>query len=167
MDARLLTVAALAKRWGCPGTDIRDLIDAHQLAIQDRDDGLIRIPLHEIERAEAAGIAPFTAGAPGAPVGVKAGRSAIPNDSWPRGMSRDLAAAYVGVSPNTFAGLVAAGRMPPPIDLGIRRNVWDRAAIDEVLDHLSGFAPSSSARERRAMARIDAQLRPQRRAAAQ
>jgi len=30
------------------------------------------------------------------------------------------------------ARLVDAGVMPPPISLGIRRNVWDRAAIDEV-----------------------------------
>jgi hypothetical protein len=52
-----------------------------------------------------------------------------------RGLSRDEAAMYVGISVNKFDELVASGRMPPPrlID---RRKVWDIRALDVAFDEL-------------------------------
>lgn len=51
------------------------------------------------------------------------------SDWPPRGMSREEAADYVGVSPNTFDKMVADGRMPEPIPVNARR-LFDRLAID-------------------------------------
>lgn len=47
----------------------------------------------------------------------------------PRGMTRDEAARYMGMSPRTFDKLVADRRMPPPkrID-GL--TLWDRISLD-------------------------------------
>ncbi|MGE0828922.1 MAG: helix-turn-helix transcriptional regulator [Hyphomonadaceae bacterium] len=54
-------------------------------------------------------------------------RAALP---WtPRGLNREQAAAYVGVSATTFDALVQDGRMPAPICVG-RRRIFDREAID-------------------------------------
>lgn len=53
----------------------------------------------------------------------------------PRGLSRAQAAAYLGVSPNTFDTLVADGRMPAPKAIGVRR-VWDRLALDAAFQAL-------------------------------
>lgn len=58
----------------------------------------------------------------------------------PRLMSGPDAAAYLGLTPATFAKWVAEGRIPKPLP-GTRR--WDRRAIDIALDKLSGtVAPS-------------------------
>lgn len=54
----------------------------------------------------------------------------------PRLLSGTDAAAYCGVSLNTWSKWVAAGTMPPPV-AGTRR--WDRKAIDLALDKLSGI----------------------------
>ncbi len=62
---------------------------------------------------------------------------------WPRRLSREQAAAYVGLSPTTFDIDVAAGRLPQPLQRG-RRKLWDRAAIDHKLDSEIGFARSAS-----------------------
>lgn len=48
----------------------------------------------------------------------------------PVALSRDEAAAYLGLSPGTFAREVAAGTLPPPIPLAGRRRLWSRAALD-------------------------------------
>lgn len=61
----------------------------------------------------------------------------IATNLHPRGLNRDQAARYVGLSPTTFARLVREGVMPEPIHFG-RRVVWDRRAIDEALDRMSG-----------------------------
>lgn len=53
----------------------------------------------------------------------------LPQSLPPRGLSRDQAAAYVGVSPNVFDDMVASGLMPPPKTIGHRR-IYDRLAID-------------------------------------
>jgi predicted DNA-binding transcriptional regulator AlpA len=64
----------------------------------------------------------------------------------PRGLNRDQAAQYVGLSVTTFNRLVDEGVLPLPLHFG-RRRVWDRRALDLVLDRLSGVAttrPSST-----------------------
>jgi hypothetical protein len=60
----------------------------------------------------------------------------------PAGLSRVEAAAYVGVSPVAFDALVAAGLMPPPLPLGIRRRVWNVRVLDSALDKLAGIERS-------------------------
>ncbi len=57
----------------------------------------------------------------------------------PRLMSGAEAAAYLGLQPPTFSQWVAAGRVPKPLP-GTRR--WDRVALDQALDKLSGIASS-------------------------
>ncbi len=47
----------------------------------------------------------------------------------PRGLSRDQAAAYLGISAWLFDELVKDGRMPPPTRIRTRL-VWDRLKID-------------------------------------
>lgn len=59
----------------------------------------------------------------------------LPN--WPRGLSREQAAAYVGVSATAFAVQVEEGIWPK----GVRvkgRVLWDRLALDRAFDDLSG-----------------------------
>jgi predicted DNA-binding transcriptional regulator AlpA len=53
----------------------------------------------------------------------------------PRGLSRNEAADYVGVSPSTFDKLVADGRMPKPKRIN-SRTVWDKRALDASFDDL-------------------------------
>lgn len=53
----------------------------------------------------------------------------------PRGLSREQAAAYLGIGPTLFDDMVADGRMPLPKEIGARR-VWDRRALDEAFDQL-------------------------------
>jgi excisionase family DNA binding protein len=47
----------------------------------------------------------------------------------PRGLSREQAAEYVGVSPTKFDELVADGRMPGPKRVD-GRVIWDRLQLD-------------------------------------
>ena len=51
----------------------------------------------------------------------------------PRGLTREQAAAYVGVSPSQFMELVVSRKMPAPKRLGAQLR-WDRFEIDRVLD---------------------------------
>lgn len=53
----------------------------------------------------------------------------------PRGLSREEAARYVGVSPSTFDRLIAEGRMPRPAHIG-KRVVWDRLKLDAAFSDL-------------------------------
>ena len=46
-----------------------------------------------------------------------------------RGLSREEAAIYVGISPSKFNELVADGRMPGPVRIDGRK-VWDVRALD-------------------------------------
>lgn len=63
---------------------------------------------------------------------------------WPRGLSRELAALYIGVSPSLFDILVKDGRMPKSKPINARR-VWDRALVDAHFEALDGkFAPRQS-----------------------
>ena len=60
----------------------------------------------------------------------------LPVSLPPRGLSREEAAAYIGVSPSLFDILVKDGRMPGPKRIN-SRVVWDRLKLDvafEVLD---------------------------------
>jgi predicted DNA-binding transcriptional regulator AlpA len=52
-----------------------------------------------------------------------------------RGLSRDEAAVYCGISPTLFDRLVADGRMPGPCRIDGRK-VWDIRAIDVAFDEL-------------------------------
>jgi predicted DNA-binding transcriptional regulator AlpA len=63
--------------------------------------------------------------------------SALPASLAPRGLSRVVAAEYIGVSPSLFDKLVTDGRMPKPKAINSRR-VWDRLQIDEYFTKLSG-----------------------------
>jgi predicted DNA-binding transcriptional regulator AlpA len=65
---------------------------------------------------------------------------------WPRLLSREQAAAYVGVSPSTFDHEVRAGTWPAPMKRG-RRPTWDRAQIDRVLDIRAGLVTESPSTE--------------------
>lgn len=65
--------------------------------------------------------------------------AALPANLPPRLLSRDAAAAYVNVSPNTFDGMIADGTMPKARKLSERRMAWDRIELDlyiERLDHV-------------------------------
>ena len=56
---------------------------------------------------------------------------------WPRGLSRTLAASYVGVSPSTFDRMIKDGLMPRPKAVYGRR-LWDVRAVDIAFDLLDG-----------------------------
>lgn len=58
---------------------------------------------------------------------------------WPRMLRRTKAAAYCDLAPGKFLAEVAAGRLPLPVRLG-GEDHWDRAALDEDLNRLSGRA---------------------------
>ena len=53
-----------------------------------------------------------------------------------RGLSRDEAAIYIGVSAAKFDEMVADGRMPAPIKIDARK-VWDIRSLDLAFDDLS------------------------------
>ena len=55
---------------------------------------------------------------------------ALPTSLPPRGLSREIAAQYIGVSAGKFDELVRDHRMPPPKRIDGRK-VWDRSALDE------------------------------------
>jgi predicted DNA-binding transcriptional regulator AlpA len=62
---------------------------------------------------------------------------ALPPNLPPRGLSREAAAQYVGVSAGKFDELVGDGRMPKAVQLDGRK-VWDRRALDRAFDQLAG-----------------------------
>jgi hypothetical protein len=53
----------------------------------------------------------------------------------PRGLSRDQAAAYVGVGVTKFNEMVEDGRMPKPKHVDTRL-LWDRYALDQAFEVL-------------------------------
>jgi predicted DNA-binding transcriptional regulator AlpA len=53
-----------------------------------------------------------------------------------RGLSRDEAAMYIGISAAKFDEMVADGRMPAPIKIDARK-VWDIRSLDLAFDDLS------------------------------
>ena len=70
-------------------------------------------------------------------------RPRLPLD--PRGLSREVAAGYVGVSPSLFMMMVEDGRMPRPRVANARR-IWDRRELDAAIDALphDGEAPGTN-----------------------
>lgn len=56
-------------------------------------------------------------------------RSTLPASLPPRGLSRETAAEYVGVSPRLFDAMVEDGRMPRPKRVNARV-IWDRIELD-------------------------------------
>lgn len=60
---------------------------------------------------------------------------------WPRLLSREEAARYVGVSPAVFDEEVKHGIWPPALRRGPRqgRTTWDRLALDRAADVASGL----------------------------
>lgn len=62
-------------------------------------------------------------------------RAALPPSLAPRGLQREVAAAYVGISATKFDEMVADGRMPAPKTVD-RRKIWDRHALDLAFDAL-------------------------------
>jgi hypothetical protein len=73
---------------------------------------------------------------------------------WPRLLSRDQAARYVGVSPGQFDREVADGHWPPPERRGAvlsaraGRLLWDRLLLDKRQDERSGLQQDSIADNR-------------------
>ncbi|PWT88726.1 MAG: hypothetical protein C5B56_08300 [Proteobacteria bacterium] len=61
----------------------------------------------------------------------------LPQSLAPRGLSREQAAAYVGISPSLFDLLVKDGRMPGPKRINAR-TVWDRLQLDTAFAALPG-----------------------------
>jgi excisionase family DNA binding protein len=59
-----------------------------------------------------------------------------------RGLSRDEAAMYIGISPSKFDELVEDGRMPAPVKIDGRK-VWDIRQLDLAFDALSSETPNS------------------------
>ena len=54
---------------------------------------------------------------------------------WPRGLSREQAAAYVGIGTTFFDQLVAKDKFPKPVKIGARR-LWDIRELDIAFDSL-------------------------------
>jgi hypothetical protein len=64
----------------------------------------------------------------------------------PRGLCREVAAAYVGVGVTLFDRMVADGRMPQP-KVANGRNVWDRLALDVAFEGLPERQADGSTKE--------------------
>lgn len=60
---------------------------------------------------------------------------ALPVSLPPRGLCREAAARYVGISPGKFDMMVNDGRMPPPKRIDTRK-LWDRIALDYAFESL-------------------------------
>jgi hypothetical protein len=56
--------------------------------------------------------------------------------AWPRLLTRELAAAYVGHSVGMF--LADVGTVWPDPVTGTRRKVWDRLMLDQAIERLPG-----------------------------
>ena len=59
----------------------------------------------------------------------------------PRGLNREQAATYIGISVSTFDTLVNTGMMPQPRMLETRK-VWDIHEVDQAFDLLPHATPS-------------------------
>jgi predicted DNA-binding transcriptional regulator AlpA len=63
-----------------------------------------------------------------------------------RGLSREEAAMYIGISPSKFDELVGDGRMPPPVKIDGRK-VWDIRHLDLAFDDLPRENPAPTSWE--------------------
>lgn len=66
------------------------------------------------------------------------------NPRWPRGMTRAVAAAYIGASLSLWDKLVAETEMPQPKRIH-GRTIWDKQAVDRAFDLLDGGSPATPA----------------------
>jgi predicted DNA-binding transcriptional regulator AlpA len=64
-----------------------------------------------------------------------------------RGLSRDEAAMYIGVSAGKFDEMVADGRMPAPIRIDARK-IWDIRSLDLAFDELPREDPTPNSWDR-------------------
>lgn len=72
-------------------------------------------------------------------------RHALPPSCPPRGLSREEAAQYVGVSPSKFSELVKERIMPRPKKVG-GRVIWDRHQLDSAFSALPDDEDRESSR---------------------
>jgi predicted DNA-binding transcriptional regulator AlpA len=88
-------------------------------------------------------------------------QAALPPTLAPRLICRDAAAAYVGVSPNTFDKMIADGLMPRPRRLTERRLAWDLRQLDAAIDRLpiDGDADTDATDDDHSWDDIDAQAK--------
>ena len=70
-------------------------------------------------------------------------QNVLPQSLPPRGLSREQAAAYVGISPSFFDMLVKDGRMPGPTRMN-SRTVWDRLKLDTAFEALANTDDTST-----------------------
>jgi hypothetical protein len=72
---------------------------------------------------------------------------ALPPGMVPRFLTREQAAAYVGVSAATFGWEVSQGYWPAPVRRGPKGGLatWDRLALDDHADKVSGREMATSA----------------------
>ncbi len=75
----------------------------------------------------------------------QAAQNIAPLKTLRRGLNREEAALYIGVSPSMFDFLVSEGKMPKPRRIPSRnpeakkhRVVWDVRALDRAFDELPG-----------------------------
>jgi hypothetical protein len=61
----------------------------------------------------------------------------LPVSLPPRGLAREQAAAYIGVSASLFDLMVKDGKMPKPKRVNTR-TLWDRLALDRAFARLPG-----------------------------
>jgi hypothetical protein len=66
---------------------------------------------------------------------MKKTESVLPQSLAPRGLSREQAAAYIGISPSLFDMLIEDGRMPGPKRINAR-TVWERLQLDAAFSAL-------------------------------
>lgn len=70
-------------------------------------------------------------------------QNVLPVSLAPRGLSREQAAAYVGISPSLFDMLIKDGRMPGPKRIN-SRVVWDRLKLDAAFEALADTEDGST-----------------------
>ena len=74
---------------------------------------------------------------------TKRGNNVLPQSLAPRGLSREQAAAYVGISPSLFDILVKDSRMPEPTRIN-SRVIWDKLKLDEAFEALADTEAAST-----------------------
>lgn len=79
-----------------------------------------------------------------APTKASATHALLRTGLTPRGLSREQAAAYIGVSPTMFDTMVADGWMPKAKAIG-RRVVWDVRGLDDAFNLLPDAGGSAAA----------------------
>jgi predicted DNA-binding transcriptional regulator AlpA len=73
--------------------------------------------------------------------------NAMQEGRWPRCLPRALAAAYLGMSTDTFDANVDRGALPQPFKMPTGMWLWDRADLDTAIDILkTGRSPNEEVR---------------------